>query len=318
MGGVPRRWSAVIAIALGVFVLAAVAIGFGVAVSKGPFPTPPVSSAPTPTVSSAPTPPVSSAPATTPPSTPTATASPITAPAAPSAQSLYATKLRQDYQSLDRGVLTYTPIGHLKTGATTLFEVMVTDVGRGTQRLHVTQSGGWAVYQKDVPAGGIVGVQIVNCENLICQSESSVVQPVLFRGLSDYWSWVITPVKPGLAAITLRADTYDQGSDQTLSEEIIRVNGMVEPTAPYVNHQHHEEVANTAKSVVGDIITIGSVATALLAIGGIVGWIFTRRRRHGNSDSQSAAPSTGNSEGGHERPDGSPGTSQQQPPDSRA
>jgi hypothetical protein len=52
---------------------------------------------------------------------------------APSLQDLYATRLSKDYQSLDRGVLSYSPIRSLPTGTTVPFEVTVTDVGRGPQ-----------------------------------------------------------------------------------------------------------------------------------------------------------------------------------------
>jgi len=205
-------------------------------------------------------------------------------PEPPSDQELYTATLGRDVQSLDRGVLTYSPIRTLKTAATTEFKIRVIDVGRGPQHSKVTEHNGMVVYQEDVPTGGIVGVQIVSCENLKCLSESSSKQLVLSQGYFATWYWQITGGTPGSAKITVRADTYDRGSDQTLHEEIIHFNVKVLPTVAYRHQQSRAKVANTAKSVVGDIVTIGSVATAILAVGGVIGWVVARRRKQGNTN----------------------------------
>ena len=55
------------------------------------------------------------------------------------------------------GILAYSQIGSLKTGATTQFEVSVTDVGRGPQRAQLTDFDGMTVYQQDVPTYGLAG-----------------------------------------------------------------------------------------------------------------------------------------------------------------
>ena len=80
-------------------------------------------------------------------------------PGTESAQNIYAARLHNDEQSLDRGVLTYSPIGSLKTATTTQFTVIVTDVGRGAQQGPVTTYNGMVVYQQDVPTGGVVAVR---------------------------------------------------------------------------------------------------------------------------------------------------------------
>ncbi len=209
---------------------------------------------------------------------------------AQSQQQLYVAKLTRDRQSLDRGILSYSHLGALNTAATTQFEVTVTDVGTGPQQVQLTAFNGMSVFQQDVPAGGIVGVQIVRCGNLTCSSESGQTQPVLARGQQAQWWWNVAAGAPGPALITLRADTYDQGSTQSLSEEIINVGVNVVATSAYHQQQSHQEIAATTKSVLGDIDTIGSIAAAIGAVGAIVGWIVMMRRKKKPADhSQSAA-----------------------------
>lgn len=197
----------------------------------------------------------------------------------PSAQDIYKAMLRRDQQSFDRGLLAYSPIGTLKTGASADFEVIVVNVGRGPERTIVTKVDGLLVYQQDVPTGGIVSVEAVRCQNVTCDSESSPAQPVLLLGYRAIWLWQITAGTPGPAEIILRADTYDQDSQQTLSEEIIPVTGKVVPTAAFNQQQSHKKIANLTKSGVDLIVTIGSVATAIVAVGGLIGWLVMKRRR---------------------------------------
>jgi hypothetical protein len=212
-------------------------------------------------------------------------------------QQIFAATLHKDMQSLDRGVFAYSPITGLETSAMTTFEVEVTDVGRGPQLGRYTGYDGMVVYQQDVPTGGIVGVQIVSCENLTCLAESSFKQLVLVPGEVAVWYWQITAGIPGPAKIIVRADTYDQGSDQTLREELIQINAEVLPTAAYTHQQSHAKIAHAAKSVVDDIVTIGSVATAILAVGGVVAWIFTRRRKQGKPNQRKQESQTSESSG---------------------
>jgi hypothetical protein len=212
-------------------------------------------------------------------------------PAPPAQQQLYTATLLKDYESLDRGVLSYSPIGSLKTAATAQFEVTVTDTGKGPQLARLADFNGMTVYQQDVPTGGIVGVQIVTCGNLTCASLSDPRQPVLVKGQQANWFWSITAGTPGPALITLRADTYDQGSTQTLKTEIINVKVNVIPTPAFNNQQTHKKIAGAAKSVTGDIETIGSVAGSIVAVGGIVGWLYVKRRKgKATPESKPAAP----------------------------
>ena len=198
---------------------------------------------------------------------------------AESPQQIYEAKLLKDYRSLDRGVLSYSRIGSLDTAATTQFDVVVTDVGRGPQEIQLTDFNGMTVYQQDVPTGGDVAVRMVACENLTCDSESGNPQPVLYKAKPGEWFWRITAGAPGPALITLRADTYDLGSTESLSEEIINVDVNIVPTPSSIAEKHHQKIAAAARSVVGGIETIGSVAGAVVAVGGIVGFIAVQGRK---------------------------------------
>jgi hypothetical protein len=213
-----------------------------------------------------------------------ASASASSSEAGSSEQVIYKTKLLKDIQSLDRGVLSYSPIESLKTAATIQFEVSVTDIGRGPQQVRLTAYDGMTVYQQDVPTGGIVGVQIVACEDLTYASESDLRQPVLSKGQRAHWFWSIIAGTPGPAMITLRADTYDQNSTLSLESEIIYIKVTVVPTAAFNYQQSHRRIANAAKSLVGDIETIGSMAAAVVAVGGIAGWIAVKRRKSNAKD----------------------------------
>jgi hypothetical protein len=198
-------------------------------------------------------------------------------------QDIYTARLRQDEQSLDRGVLTYSPIGTIKTTVTTQFEVVVTDVGRGLQRVSLTKSNGMAVCQQDVPTKGVIGAQIVGGENLTWRQQSSSRQLVLERGDSATWVWEVTAGAPGPAKLMLRLDTYDRGSGQTLHEEMLRVDGEVVPSAAYKHQERLKKISSIVKSAVGDIVAVGSVATAILAVGGVAGWIAANKRNLGKN-----------------------------------
>ena len=207
-------------------------------------------------------------------------------PSNSSLQNLYAAMLLKDDKSLDRGMLEYSWILDLEAGTSTQFRVVVLDVGKGPEKeqffaagASARISGRWVITRQNVPTGGIVSLQILGCENLTCHSESSLRQPVLQQGQLAVWYWRITAGKPGPAMITLRADTYDQGSAQTLSEEIVQAPGYVTSTAPFEQQQNQNEIVDVVKSTVRDIVTIGSVATAIAAVGGVVGWLFARRRK---------------------------------------
>jgi hypothetical protein len=130
-----------------------------------------------------------------------------------------------------------------------------------------------------VPTGGIVAVQIATCFNLTCDSMSSPKQPVLQQGMQATWLWRITAGAPGPAQITLRVDTYDQGSGQTLAEELVFVDGRVAATAAFNQQQSHKKIVAVTKTGVNAIVTIGSVAGAIVAVGAIIGWLINRARK---------------------------------------
>jgi len=199
-------------------------------------------------------------------------------------QDTYREGLRKDEQSFDHGVLTYSPLGTLGTSAISQFKVVVTDVGRHPQHVQFASYHGMAVYQPDIPTGGLVGVRIVGGENLKWQQQSSPEQEVLARGASATWYWQISAGMPGPAEITLRVDTYDQGSGQTLHEEMFRVSGNVTPSPAYQHQQHHKMIAGMAKGVAGGLVKIGSVATAILAMGAVAGRVAARRRNWSKMD----------------------------------
>jgi hypothetical protein len=198
-------------------------------------------------------------------------------------QDIYRARLHGDEQSLDRGVLTYSPMASLETAAITQFKVVVTDVGRGPQRTKLAKSNGMDVYQQDVPTGGAVSVQIVGRENLTCQQESSLKQVVLTPGSYATWNWQVNAGKPGLAKLIVRLDTYDRNSSQTLHEEMFPINVQVIPTAAFRYQQRRTAIASVVKAISKDVVTIGSMATAILAVGGVMGWVMASRRNRGKS-----------------------------------
>jgi hypothetical protein len=199
-------------------------------------------------------------------------------------QDIYKARLRGDEQSLDRGVLTYSPMTGLKAAAVTQFKVVVTDIGRGAQRTKLAKSNGMDVYQQDVPTGGAVSVQIVGCEDITCQQESALKQLVLTPGSYATWDWQITAGKPGLAKLIVRLDTYDRNSGQTLHEEMFPINVQVIPTAALRYQQRRTAIISVVKAISQDVVTIGSMATAILAVGGVMGWVMASRRNRSNSN----------------------------------
>lgn len=223
-----------------------------------------------------------------------------------SRQSIYTATLQHDKESLDRGVLTYSPINRLKTATSKTFKVVVTDVGRGPQQITLHTASGMIVYQQDVPTGASVGVEIVNCGDLICKAESSDRQLILQPGEAADWFWLITAGQPGPAEITLRVDTYDQGSQQILTERVINISGSVLTTAAFQRQQSNRVIATVAHNGISVTETIGTLAGSLTAIAGALGGIIVWRRRrkrttgqppdeHGQPNNQAELPAASDS-----------------------
>jgi hypothetical protein len=116
------------------------------------------------------------------------------------------------------------------------------------------------------------------------------------------WFWLITAGQPGPAEITLRVDTYDQDSQQVLSEEVINISGTVLATAAFNRQRSHHIVAAVAHTGISVTETIGTLAGSFAAIAGIVAGIIAWRRRrkrtarlpsdeHGRPDDQVEQPS---------------------------
>jgi hypothetical protein len=196
-------------------------------------------------------------------------------------QTIYNAKLLRDDRALDRGVLAYSPLRRLKTNTQVQFTVSVTDVGNGPQLVSISSvnQNGLVFYRKDVPTGAIVGVQMVACTNLKCRSESATRQPILQKNDQAEWLWQITAGAPGSAAIILRADTYDTGTNVVLREEIIQVKTTVIATSAYDQVQSHKRLSAVGKGVTNGLGMIFSIAGGIVAIGTIVGWGLVRMRK---------------------------------------
>jgi len=206
---------------------------------------------------------------------------------------LFRATLLDNKASLDRGVLSYTPLSHIKTATVSQFKVVVTDVGRGPQTASIIRFHGMQVFQEDVPTGAIVGIRAVICDNLTCQGESTTRQPVLAPGQRATWYWQITGRKPGRAEIVLRTDTYFLNSSVSLISRIVYVYGRVHATAAFNQQQTGRKIANVTKTGINLIETIGSVAGAILAVGSVVGWLVVRARRKPAADGHDGATTSG-------------------------
>jgi hypothetical protein len=190
---------------------------------------------------------------------------------APSGQAVFSEDLKNDQESLDRGVLAYTALGALATGAQTDFNVTITDIGRRPTAGTVARFPGWIVDPQDVPVGGIVSVR-ATCDNthIACQSQSPARQAVLPGSDPGSWTWTVTMLSPGTGRITLTVTTYDQDTQIVLHEAApIEIATPVHATAGY-------DVASLAKTTAGLLRWIGP---ALLFAGAAALWRYRKRRK---------------------------------------
>ena len=135
-------------------------------------------------------------------------------PAAPIAdQQLHSTKTTANYNTLDRGILAYTPLKILHTGVAVGFSITVIDIGRGSQLTSIpTIYHGDAVDPYDIPTTAEVAVQIICTSNLICQNLTSQDSQFVSLQHEGNWSWWLTGQNPGAALIGIVAVTYKEGS----------------------------------------------------------------------------------------------------------
>jgi hypothetical protein len=189
----------------------------------------------------------------------------------PSGQAVFSEDLKNDQESLDRGVLAYTALGALATGAQTDFNVTITDIGRRPTARTVARFPGWIVDPQDVPVDGIVSVR-ATCDNahIACQSQSPARQAVLPGSDPGSWTWTVTMLSPGTGRITLTVTTYDQDTQIVLHEAApIEIATPVHATAGY-------DVASLAKTTAGLLRWIGP---ALLFAGAAAIWRYRKRRK---------------------------------------
>jgi hypothetical protein len=64
-----------------------------------------------------------------------------------------------------------------------------------------------------------------------------------------------------------------------LQEEIVYVHGWVYATSAFNQQQTHQKIANVTKTGVNLVETIGAVAGAIVAVGGLIGWLIMKARK---------------------------------------
>lgn len=121
-------------------------------------------------------------------------------------------RLDQNYPQLDRGMLTYTPLKAVRSGASAEFHVTVIDVGRGAELISVPALyHNQAVDPYDVPAGAEVTVQIICADGLSCQGQTAQNSQFVDPGHQGSWTWRVTGQTAGPAMIGIIAVSYERG-----------------------------------------------------------------------------------------------------------
>jgi hypothetical protein len=122
--------------------------------------------------------------------------------------------LAEDYNALDRGVLTYTPLRTLPVGVSAEFHVTVVDVGRGAQLTSApSRYHNQSVDPYDVPTAAEIAVQLICTTGLTCQGQTKQNSQYVGPNREGTWVWRITAQNPGTALIGIVAVTYEKGSD---------------------------------------------------------------------------------------------------------
>jgi hypothetical protein len=216
-----------------------------------------------------------------------------------SGQQIFNTKLDNDLNSLDQGVLTYTPLRTIETGAPTYFDVWVTDIGKKSAKqdisaLEMSKQLGRAVFSKDVPTGGYVAVWMTGCPNLHCRHMSTNPQLAEPHHHPPEWVWLISPRAPGPASISLQVDTYKGFSTKLLAERPVlvklnvRANPHYTPTASPVGTRPPVASGGASSTATVWATVLAAVIGGIFAI--VAAWVgarAVRRRTSGGSASKS-------------------------------
>jgi hypothetical protein len=208
-------------------------------------------------------------------------------PTSAAPQADFAARLQADDKALDQGQLSYVRPGTLTTGTPAELRVTVQDIGLHPGHLLTIRDAssitGQVIYPRDVPTGGIVGLQITTCGNLACQAQNDARQAIVGKGSVASWEWLLTPRNAGAALVVIRASTYDGNSSTVLREEIvdIRLTTKASPALRHhrqAQHRSHEITAtkNFIDTAAGLITTIGG---AVVVVAGGVTWVLARRQK---------------------------------------
>ncbi|MEY9855911.1 hypothetical protein ABH935_001515 [Catenulispora sp. GAS73] len=170
----------------------------------------------------------------------------VTAPG-DSEQATYALQIRQDQESLDKGVLIHTKLDSLGPGESADFQVTVTDIGRSPSLLlpspevpGPSAGPGYVASSENVPTGAYLGLAVA-CSNMECTDLSSARQPVLGVGQTAGWSFEVKAGSPGTARIRIVVTAYRTDTSDVLSEAApIDVTVPVSRSVTYVvSHALH-------------------------------------------------------------------------------
>jgi hypothetical protein len=197
-----------------------------------------------------------------------------TPPVQGSSPQIFTMKLAHDHPRLDRGVLTYTDLTTIQVRRTALFNVQVTDVGRGLESTAFTrQLRGRLAAPQDVPTGGVVSVQITCGSGLTCTPRSAPGRQEIFGvGRSGTWAWDVAATSPGNSRILLTAIRY-RGNSQTVRTQALVTVGITVRSTPLYAVQAAVDARKGTMAA--------AAAAAMLAAAGALGAVLALRRRKG-------------------------------------
>ncbi|MER5636107.1 hypothetical protein ABT095_04050 [Kitasatospora sp. NPDC002227] len=199
------------------------------------------------------------------------------------AQSDYVLSVRQDQQSLDRGVLVHTAIGGLDVGDEAEFSVKVFDLGKGTDApagVAPALPPGVVAAPDNVPTGGDLGVTLI-CEHIACTPYDAERKPVVGKGASATWTFGLTAHEPGTARLHIVAEVYRGDTDQVLvGAEPVDLDVDIRRTWSYTARQAGHWLVATAPG-------LGLCSGGALA--GVAGALWRRLRARRRTEALPAA-----------------------------